>query len=111
MPKPPNRAQFVPQQRMPRYEIAPVGAAHAVLLIRAVSCLWMGAAVFGLYHVLAKQYPDRELVPKLLWVFPPLVLGVILYLGAAWILRRPEIRDLRRPSPERTGSGKTDPTE
>ncbi len=78
--------------------IAGLGGVFRSFLTSLALAAAMGAAVFGLHLVLAGRYPDRELIPKLLWVFPPILLGMALYLGTAFLFRRPEIRSLRRPS-------------
>jgi putative peptidoglycan lipid II flippase len=55
----------------------------------------MAAAVLGVSLALRSAYPDRDLVPKLLWVLPAIATGVVLYLGAAFLLRLPEASALR----------------
>lgn len=80
--------------------IAGLGGVFRSFLTSLLFAVVMGAAVFWASHALAHRYPARELVPKLLWVFPPMLLGIGLYLGAALLLRRPEIRSFRPPSNE-----------
>jgi putative peptidoglycan lipid II flippase len=64
----------------------------ASLLLAAV----MGVAVWILSGVLQDVRPDRTRISsKLLWVVPPVLAGVVLYLGGAFLLRRPEAHALR----------------
>jgi putative peptidoglycan lipid II flippase len=71
--------------------------------------LLMGGAVFWLSHALSRAFPEREILPKLLWVLPPTLLGAVLYLGVSFGFGVPEARKLlvrTRKSPERTaGTG------
>ncbi|MHC4473089.1 MAG: murein biosynthesis integral membrane protein MurJ, partial [Planctomycetota bacterium] len=71
-----------------------------IVLARSAPCLAlaavMGAAVFGLSTALRNALPDRTLVPKIAWVLVPTVAGLVLYVGAALLLRLPEARSLRR---------------
>jgi putative peptidoglycan lipid II flippase len=79
-----------------------LGGVFRSFLASLALAILMGAAVFGLSHLLSGRYPERLLVSKLLWVFPPILLGMVLYLGTGFLFRRKEFRALRRPSQERT---------
>jgi putative peptidoglycan lipid II flippase len=57
----------------------------------------MGLAVLGLSLLMRDRFPDRTLIPKLLWVLPATLLGAALYLGVARLLRLPELRSLTGP--------------
>ena len=71
----------------------PVLPPVAVSLLLAAG---MGVAVDALGGGLAARFPDMTLGMKLIRVLPPVILGAGLYLGAAFLLRLPETRRLRR---------------
>jgi len=56
----------------------------------------MGFAVYALGGFLASRFPETTLVTKLMRTLPPVVVGAVLYLGVALLLRLPETRTLRR---------------
>ena len=71
---------------------AVLGPAAASLVLAAA----MGACVFGLSIVLRGVLPERGLFEKLTWVLVPIALGLVIYLGGAWLLRLPEAERLRK---------------
>jgi putative peptidoglycan lipid II flippase len=65
-------------------------------LVATLLAAAMGAAVYAAWHFLAGTVPDPGLAGKLLRTLPPVLLGVALYAGAAFLFRLPETRGLRR---------------
>ncbi len=94
-----------------RLGIAGLGGVLRSFLLSLLLASIMGAAVFALCRLMTEVSPERVLMSKLLWVFPPILLGIVLYLGTALLLRLPTARGLlvrTRPSRRQTPEAGSD---